>query len=158
LRKIIDSTIYLRADEELIEYIAVKVKNNYLYIEESGEELFALALNIPINEPGKRKVDICLQNNTLSVNIDNKEAVRDLPVSRKDAGYIYLEAAWSEYGYSQRNLADDVYDGVFEDLVISEIGNGKEILYRNKLQGSELIKEKAIQRWNKILNWFIKNL
>ena len=151
-------TIYLRADEELIEYIAVKVKNNYLYIEESGEELFALALNIPINEPGKRKVDICLQNNTLSVNIDNKEAVRDLPVSRKDAGYIYLEAAWSEYGYSQRNLADDVYDGVFEDLVISEIGNGKEILYRNKLQGSELIKEKAIQRWNKILNWFIKNL
>jgi hypothetical protein len=185
-------TIYLRADEKLNEYIAVKVKNNYLYIEESGKELFALDLNIreyknqtrmeplekpedrdlkviengtgdyipkiQIDDPGNRKVDIYLQNNTLTVNIDNKEAVRNLPVFKTEAGYIYLESAWSEYGYSQRNLADDVYDGVFEDLVITEIDDEKKILYINKLQGIELVKEMVLQRWNKILDWFIENL
>ncbi|HHV64841.1 MAG TPA: glycoside hydrolase [Peptococcaceae bacterium] len=212
--------IYLRANEELNEYIAVKIKNNYLYIEESGKELFALDLNeldgeeyqlieenrlealeqaykiynknirkyknqtnmepqekpedreliviengtkdyipeIQIDDPGKRKVDIYLQNNTLTVNIDNKEAVRNLPVFKTEAGYIYLESAWSEYGYSQRNLADDVYDGVFEDLVITETDDEKKILYINKLQGIELVKEMALQRWNKILDWFIENL
>ena len=213
-------TIYLRADEELKEYVAVKIKNNHLYIEEGGKELFALDLNkhdgavfqsveenklealqheykiykknskkyknptkmepqekvekqdaktiddgavafipeIQINELGNRKLDIYLRGQRLSVDIDNKEAVKDLPISMKEPGYIYLESAWGEYGYSQRNIADDVYDGVFEDLMIVDIDNEKEIIYSNKLEGKELVKEKIVSRWNKIVNWFIRNL
>lgn len=213
-------TIYLRADEELKKYIAIKIKNNNLYIEENGKEIFVLDLNnhdeisfqsieenqlealnheyklykknikqyknptkmepqrkvevqdvrtvedgaeefipeIQINELGNRKLDIYLRDNNISVVIDNKVAVKDLPISIKDSGYIYLESAWGEYGYSQRNIADDVYDGVFEDLVITDIYNEDEIIYVNKLQGRELIKEKILNRWNKIINWFIRNL
>ena len=38
-------TIYLRADEELNRYLSIKIKNNNLYIEENGKEIFALDLN-----------------------------------------------------------------------------------------------------------------
>lgn len=213
-------TIYLRADQELKEYISIKIINNNLYIEEDGKELFALDLNehdgiipqsieenrlealkdeykiynknsrryknptkmepqkevldlevksveeggepyipeVQIHEPGNRKIDIYLRDNKLSVDIDNKEAIKDLPVSAKQGGYIYLESAWGEYGYSQRNLADDVYDGVFEDLVIVDMDKEDEVIYMNKLQGKELILEEIKDRWNKIVNWFIVNL
>ena len=213
-------TIYLRADEELNRYLSIKIKNNNLYIEENGKEIFALDLNkhdemifqsieenqlealnheyklykknikkyknptkmqtqnkvevkdvrtvedgaeefipeIQINELGNRKLDIYLRDNKLSVDIDNKVAVKDLPISIKGPGYIYLESAWGEYGYSQRNIADDVYDGVFEDLVITDIDNEYGIIYINKLQGKELIQEKILSRWNTIINWFIRNL
>lgn len=213
-------TIYLRADEDLKEFIAIKLKNNKLYIEEGKEEVFVLDLNqhdrinfqsveenklealkfeyklftknikrykqptkmevqkkvknekvktveygakefipeIQINEAGNRKVDIYLKGNKLSVDIDNQVAVKDLFVATQNPGSIYLESAWDEYGYSQRNIADDVYDGVFEDLVIADIDHKDELIYNNKLQGKELIKERVQSRWNKIINWFIRNL
>lgn len=213
-------TIYLRADEDLEEYIAVRLKNNKLYIEDSNKEIFTLDLNkhdkikfqsveenrletlnyeyelykmnikkyknptkmevqkrvenrevttvedgaeefvpeIQINELGNRKLDIYLKDDKISVNVDNQVAVKDLPISTKNSGYIYLESAWGEYGYSQRNIADDVYDGVFEDIVITDIYNKDEVIYINKLQGKELIKEKVRGRWNRIINWFIRNL
>lgn len=213
-------TIYLRADQDLEEYISIRIQNNNLYISEKGKELFALDLNdhdgiipqsieenrlealkdeykvynrnsnrlknptkmkpqkevedievksveeggepfipeIQIHELGDRKIDIYLRDNKLSVDIDNREVVKDLSVSAKTGGYVYLESAWGEYGYSQRNLADDVYDGVFEDLVIVDMDKEDEVIYMNKLQGWELVLEKIKYRWNKIVNWFITNL
>lgn len=213
-------TIYLSGDQDLKEYISVKIKNNHLYIEEDGQEVFVLDLNehdqivfqsidenrmealkeeykvynknikrlrnptrmepqeqvedqdvksvadgaeeyIPefqIHHLGNRKVDIYLKDNKLSVNIDNKEAVKDLPLSVRESAYIYLESAWGEYGYSQRNIADDVYDGVFEDIVIRDIDKDNEVIYMNKLQGKELVLAGIKRRWNSIVNWFISNL
>ncbi|MGI6227370.1 MAG: glycoside hydrolase [Peptococcales bacterium] len=124
-------------------------------VEEGGEPFIP---EMQIHELGDRKVDIFLRNNKLSVDIDNKEAVKDLSLSERPGGYIYLESAWGEYGYSQRNLADDVYDGVFEDLVIIDMDKEDEVIYMNKLQGRELILGKIKDRWNKIINWFIINL
>ncbi|MBU5428074.1 glycoside hydrolase [Tissierella pigra] len=213
-------TIYLRADEGLKNYIAIKLKNNNLYIEDNDKEIFSLdleehdgvlpqsieenqleALNheykvynknikkqknktkmepqreveiqevksvedgaerfvkeLQINELGNRKLDIYLKDNKLSIDIDHKEVIKDLSISTKNSDYIYLESAWEEYGYSQRNIADDVYDGVFENIIITNIHDENNIIYINKLQGKELVKDNILNIWNKIINWFIINL
>ena len=43
----------------------------------------------------------------------------------------------------RRNLADDVYDGVFEDLVIVDMDKEDEVIYMNKLQGWELVLKRS---------------
>ena len=64
------------------------------------------------------------------------------------------------YGWSQRNLADDVYDGVFEQLVITDnTGAEKEkILFDGRLQGVAAAVYRAKQQWESIVTWFITNL
>ena len=69
---------------------------------------------------------------------------------------MYLESSWDEYGYSQRNIADDVYDGIFKDLTITDT-EGKE-LYTEKLKGIEKVKYISRTYFERIINWFIKNL
>ncbi len=112
---------------------------------------------LQINEEGNRKVDIILKDNDLTVMIDNKTAVKNLALSSTKAGYVYLESAWGEYGYSQRNIADDVYDGVFQDMVIQDADTDA-VLYDNRLQGWEKVINKAKDRWDKLINWFINTL
>ena len=71
-------------------------------------------------------------------------------------GDIFLESAWGEYGYSQRNLADDVYDGIFEGLkVMDEKDN---VIFDSSLTGIELLYYNINKTFNSILNWFIKHL
>lgn len=213
-------TIYLRADEERKEYVAVKIQNNNLYIEENGTSLYKLDLNehdglvmqsieenqkeageaeyelyskqkgrfgnatnmneqtkeaiikeartveegaeeyippIQISDPGNRELEITLQDDNLSVTIDKRKAVENLTLSGRVKGYIYLESAWGEYGYSQRNIADDVYDGVFENLVIRNIEDNS-ILYDNQLHGLDKAIFNINTTWNHIINWFINSL
>lgn len=213
-------TIYLRADEERKEYVAVKIQNNNLYIEENGKTIYKLDLNehdglvmqsieenqkeareaeyelysnqngrfgnttnmnkqtkeslikevrtvedgaeeyippIQISDPGNREVEIILQDENLSVTIDKKKAVENLTLSGKSKGYIYLESAWGEYGYSQRNIADDVYDGVFENLVIRNIEDNS-ILFDNQLHGLDKAIFNMNTTWNHVINWFINTL
>ncbi|HWR56223.1 MAG TPA: glycoside hydrolase, partial [Negativicutes bacterium] len=76
------------------------------------------------------------------------------------AGAVYLETAWGEYGWSQRNLADDVYDGVFAKLMITEnTGAEKEkILFDGRLQGFSAVQYKIKGLWEALINWFIVHL
>jgi hypothetical protein len=119
---------------------------------------------IQINEPGNRTLDITLVDNSITIFIDGKEAITDLKLSSSTAGYIYLESAWGEYGYSQRNIADDVYDGVFTDLLITEDEednedeDDNEVLYDDRLHGLDKIKLNINNSWNELINWFINNL
>lgn len=212
-------SIYLRADENLNQYLCVSIRNNQLYIEENGEILYqydldkfdgvsyqtieenrqeallyesqviaeskSLVINqrnmdvitesgeesvlnntvdtnlyipsISIHEPAMRKLDIKLENNKLQVMIDGKTAA-NLLVSNLNKGYLYLESAWSEFGYSQRNIADDVYDGVFEDLLIKDLNDVNKVLYENRIKGFDKIINQTKEGWMKVINWFIKNL
>ncbi len=217
--KLGSQAVYLQADDSLKKYVSVKVRNNFLIIEENGKGLINLDLNefdgtefnsedeikqealtaeyktyhngkkifkeysnmepqekpveesvktveedggkyipeLQINEAGNRKVEITLKDNYLTVMLDNKTAVKNLSLSRKEAGYVYLESAWGEYGYSQRNIADDVYDGVFKDLVIKDAYSDA-VLYDNRLRGWDKILSKTKDGWNKLINWFINTL
>ncbi len=115
---------------------------------------------ISVHAKGDRVLTLSLKRDRLSVAIDGKEAVKDLQVTNGKAGSVYLESAWGEYGWSQRNLADDVYDGVFEKLIITE-NTGKEkenVLFDSSPQGYEAAALKAKQYWLALVNWFVTNL
>ncbi len=56
-----------------------------------------------------------------------------------------LESAFGGFGQSQRNIADDVCDGAFKDLVITS-PDGELVSYHWK------------HFWNKVIDWFINNL
>ena len=128
-----------------------------LTVAENAEEYIA---EISPNAKGDRMLSLSLKSDNLSVSVDGKNAVVDLRVSDLQAGAVYLETAWGGYGFSQRNLADDVYDGVFEKLIITENkGVDKEkILFDSRMEGFDSIKFKGKQYWEALINWFVVNL
>ena len=115
---------------------------------------------IESNQAGKWEVAIKLQENKLSVTVNDFVALKDLEVSLTDAGKVLLEAkTLQEEEYRQRNLTDDVYEGRFEDMVIKDISREKEeVLYDNCLHGLEKAKYIIGGYWTRIVNWFITNL
>lgn len=141
------------------EILSEKKRETAVSVEEGGEEYIP---EIGISEPGDRLLEITLKENRITVSIDKKIVVSDLEVSRTETGEIALESSFGGYGYSQRNLADDVYDGVFKELVITKAEQSSEaeeqILYDNRLKGMEKAVYVLETKWNEILNWFIKVL
>lgn len=160
--------VYLRADEDLQNYIKVQVINNILYVYESvngnesilHEEELKLQgkyaeKEIQINTPATRSLEIELNNNNVKVVID--DLVVECNTNVVNSGYVYLESAWGDYGYSQRNLVDDVYDGVFEKLYITD-NNTEEVLYDNRYKGFEKVANVTKKLWLSIVDWFVETL
>lgn len=159
--------IYLRSNEDRSNSICVQVINNVVNIIENSKGnkniVFSLDLSgdkkdekIDIKQPGSKKVNIILVDNKLSLLIDENKIVEGLKVNIENEGSIFLESAWGEYGYSQRNISDDVYDGVFKNFKVTDINN--EILYDSTLKGVEAINYNMKTLFNKIVNWFVKYL
>ncbi|MDF2535721.1 MAG: hypothetical protein K0R18_1880 [Bacillales bacterium] len=116
--------------------------------------------NLSVHAEGDRRLSLSLKKNRISIMIGGKDAAIDLPISEPKAGSVYLETAWGGYGWSQRNLADDVYDGVFEKLMITE-NTGAEtekILFDSRMQGFDAVKFKVGQLWEVLINCFITKL
>lgn len=117
---------------------------------------------IDIKTAGSRFVTITRNGNKITVSIDHKEAVKDLEVNIPLTGDICLRSAWGEYGYSQRNLADDVYDGVFQSLVIREFTgintDDEKVLFYNGLNDWETLVQQAGQVWKSVASWFVKTI
>jgi hypothetical protein len=116
--------------------------------------------DLSVHAKGDRMLSLSLKGNKITINVDGKEAVKDLLVSAAKPGAVYLETAWGGYGWSQRNLADDVYDGVFDKLIITEnLGVEKEKnLFDSRLQGFDAVKFKMKQFWDILINFFIVHL
>ena len=157
--------IYLRSNNDQSNSILVDLSNNIISIKDKNnsdeKELFRKELEtdkyeFDIKDPGNRQIHIKLNDNKLSLDIDNMNIVNDIEVSDNSKGAVYLESAWNEYGYSQRNLADDVYDGVFKGIDIKDM-NGN-TLYSNKLNGKEKVIYSMKNCFNRVVNWFIVNL
>ncbi|MGK0465457.1 glycoside hydrolase [Clostridium sp.] len=160
-------SIYLRSSSDGSNSICVQLINNIVNIIENSNGnkniIYTLKLNkdnkdkkIDIKEPGSKKVNITLIDEKLTLVIDEKKVVEGLQVSNDNEGSVLLESAWGEYGYSQRNIADDVYDGVFRNFKVTDINN--KVLYDDSLKGMKLAKYNAYSSFNKLVNWFIKNL
>lgn len=109
---------------------------------------------------GVRQVDIDLKGAQITVNIDGKDAAKDIKLTNVKPGSVYLGAAWGGYGWSQRNLADDVYDGVFDKVLITgNTGVEKEqVLYDERLQGISGFLAIVERAWTHLIDWFIRNL
>ena len=112
---------------------------------------------VSVNATGDREIQIQLKDNNLSVSIDGKNAAENVAISSNYAGNILFETAWGEFGWSQRNIVDDVYDGVVEELVITEnTGAEKEaVIYSDKLDTFSSYKLKLQRKLEALLNWFM---
>jgi hypothetical protein len=121
-----------------------------------GAEQYVPAISV--HEKGDRKLVLSLKGDKLSITVDDKEAVKELQVLNSKAGSIFLESSWGGFGQNQRNLADDVYDGVFEKLKITEnAGVEKErILFDSSLEGFDAVKLKLKKAWETILDFFVE--
>ena len=140
-----DSVIFYRAARKAKKQEAASVA-------EGAEEYIP---DIQINELGDTKLRIELQGSELHVFIDEEDVTGAIEVEVQGAGTIGLSASWGGWGYSQRNVADDVYDGVFKNLTVTE---GETVLYDNCLHGFEKVLDQAKSIWNTTLNWFITHL
>lgn len=63
---------------------------------------------------GDRQLTISIKGNKIGATVDGKEAVKNLAITNVKAGTFFLESGLDLSDWSQRNLSDDVYDGVFE--------------------------------------------
>lgn len=158
--------IYLRANDDQSDSLCVRLMNNVISIIEnskgSSNVIFSLDLSknkeekFDIRDGGSRKVDITLVNDKISIDIDDTNIAKDLDVTNENQGSVYLESAWGEYGYSQRNIADDVYDGVFKKFRITDVNDNE--LYDSSLKGVDSIFYSLRNFTDKIIDWFIKYL
>ncbi|GAA0777760.1 hypothetical protein GCM10008908_33430 [Clostridium subterminale] len=158
--------IYLRSNEDQSDSICVRIMNNVISIIEnskgSSNIIFSLDLSenkeekFDIRDEGSKKIDITLVNDKISLDIDGINVVKDLVVTNENQGSVYLESAWGEYGYSQRNIADDVYDGVFKKFRITDVNDNE--LYDSSLKGIDSIIYSLRNFTENIIDWFIKYL
>ena len=111
---------------------------------------------------GKCKLTIHLSGDSLSVEVDGHMGPDHLPLSRTERGAVFLGASWQGEAWSQRNLADDVYDGVFKKVrVLTETGredDEERLLYTSEYKGLEKAKYRAGEIWDKVLRWFLENV
>lgn len=114
--------------------------------------------DLSVQAQGDRMLLVSLKDDKISIAIDGKDVVKDLQVSENRAGAIYIETAWAGYGWSQRNLADDVYDGVFEKLIITENTGveSEKILFDSRPQGIDAALFKIKQLWGNLLKCFMR--
>ena len=145
------------SDKQSTEYKKLKkeVENTQVKSVEEGAEEYRPELQL--HDLAQRKIEIVLNGDKISVGVDGKALWTDIQLAPSNAGSIFLKSAWAEYEYSQRNIADDVYDGVFEKMNIVDTDKDKKI-YSNLLEGTNKAKQTVIDVWNGIINWFIKNI
>ncbi len=123
---------------------------------EAGAEEFTP--NIDLSEPQHKTLKITINHNDLSVWVDGVEAVTALQVKSSPAGAVTLEARSSLRNYSQRNLTDDVYDGVFRDVVITEQDRNGDVVFDGRLKPVKKAAHTAKTLWMRLINWFIETL
>lgn len=109
---------------------------------------------LQINTQGDTLLEISLEGTMLRVCVNGQDVTGPISVDCPEGG-IALGTAWGGFGYSQRNVADDVYDGVFKNLTVA---SGGETLFDNRLEGWNLVWDRIKTGWNSTLNWFITNL
>ncbi|MFR1708253.1 MAG: glycoside hydrolase [Clostridium sp.] len=159
-------SIYLRSNADQSSSICIQLMNNVLNVldisEDKANPIFSLDLSkngeekFDIKDAGNRKLDIILKGDKISIDLNDNNIVNELKVNNLKQGSIYLESAWGEYGYSQRNIADDVYDGVFQKLKITDFNDNE--LYDSSLKGIDKTIYSIKNSFNKVVDWFIKYL
>lgn len=111
---------------------------------------------------GSHDIDIAFRDEKLSIRLDGKLLPEDIVLANTQRGAIFLGAAWKADAWSQRNLADDVYDGVFNKFtILSNTGKAEKdekVLFTMQYTGLEYYEQRAKELWEAILKWFLTYL
>ena len=99
---------------------------------------------LDIDDEDNRELRIRLENNTISCWVDGIQVADKLSISAKGGNRLFLQAAVTrdDERFSQTNLSDDVYDGIFTQLSISDLNGEAAFTYASRLvseNGSELL-------------------
>ncbi len=110
---------------------------------------------------GSHALKLDLKGDKLTVWLDEKVGPKDITVGDTNRGSLYLGASWQGEAWSQRNLADDVYDAVFEKLKVTTNTGKKDgeekVLFTTELSGADKMLFTLQETWEKVLFWFLKN-
>lgn len=174
--KIGQQTIYLRTQgtatkkKDYTDYLAVSAENNVLYVRQKTaghvrtlvkQDMFKLHDDHPVSIPqakqgAKEYVPTIQIQDPGDVKLELTVA-KQVKLAGQPAGGLALESIFGGFGASQRNIADDVYDGVFKNLVVTS-PDDQRTYYDECLRGWDLFKDKWNNFWNAVINWFIVNL
>lgn len=106
-----------------------------------------------------KNLGVDLKDDNLTLIYEGKIVADSIRVRVIDNGGVYLLAAWNNDAWSQRNLADDVYDGIFSELIIKAntgMDEDKErVLYTAELTGWEKFKLDLKRKWETVLGFFL---
>ena len=110
----------------------------------------------------EHELKLDLKGDKLTVLLDGKEGPSELTVGVTNPGSLYLGASWQGEAWSQRNLADDVYDAVFEKLVVTsntgkEDEDDEEVLFTTNFTGMDKVLFSLHEAWETLLFWFLKH-
>jgi len=158
--------VYLRYNKEQDTYIKVSLIDNKLVVEQKKEgaypeQLFSQEFTdiakiheeYPTNIKQKRGLQVTLQGSSLSVQADDLLLLDKQPIHAEiAAGGIALESEFSD-----KHTRDDIYDGVFDDVLVASLKpDGQEsILYDNSLSGFAWVTSKVNKLVNGAVDWAI---
>lgn len=98
------------------------------------------------------KLDIEVKDNQLTLTIDGNKLD---PISiTNPSGHIFLEGKWDDEAWSQRNLADNVYDAVFDKFTVK---NSENVVVTTEYTGSDKFWYTLKCEKDRILQWFISH-
>ncbi len=104
---------------------------------------------------GNYQLKVILDGDKMSVFVDNKAVLTNQKVTVTDSGSLWLEAAVQHDTYSQRNIYDDVYDGVFENICMKELkGDGQPVTLYNYIEGVDRVWVDIKNTYEDVAKWF----
>lgn len=128
-----------------------------LSVDNGGEEYIEV---IGINDRGSRSLSIELKDGSISLALDTKVVINNLDLGRSlDYQFLSLgSGAVSDVQeqYSQRNIYDDVYDGVFTNLSVKDLTTG-DVKYDYVLKGWDQVSD-TIRTWFQKVTTFIMDV
>ncbi|WKY45086.1 glycoside hydrolase [Eubacteriaceae bacterium ES2] len=147
-----NTDIALQKTQELQE----KLSENTESVAEGSDEYQSQS---DIRESQSFNISVSVNNSKLSVYLDDQLVYENDLNTTFSLKSLALKSGWDGNGYSQRNLADNVYDGIFKDIVITDNSGEKEtVVFTNKYTGLNYVVQKIFAGWKKVVEMFIKYL
>lgn len=112
---------------------------------------------LQISDPGDVQIEAALKGDRMAIRVDNIELADNLKLSDTSSGGVALESRFGGFQKSQRNIADDVYDAAFENLIISPLSPSAPY-YDYTYHGFEKVGHDLSLAWNAMVNWFVDHL
>lgn len=152
---------YAEDTDEAYEYaqlITEQKTETPLSVDDGAEEYIPA---LELNEASDHELKVYVRGGLMTVYLDDCLAVSGLEVDIDRSAKVALSSVYGGDFYSQRNLTDDVYDGVFKEFTIrdntgAEKIDEERIRFDNCLHGSELVMKNVKVAWNKVIDVFIE--
>ena len=110
-----------------------------------------------ISRRDSRNLRIRVVGKRISVWLDGRIVAENLPlISNRRGNVVLTSGVWmADDVYSQSNIADDVYDARFVDLVVRDANDGGSVLYSYQLSPVRRVLRSLNSGWQKVVSFFL---